>query len=193
MKKILSLILIIGLVSITSVNAQDFKAGNKIVEGTAMVSTVTSKPTSVEPKVTTTTWSVAPSVGYFITNRFAVGVSGGVGETHEKEDGIEKKRTSSNISLGVFARCYFLNIGQHMKVFSQLDATNTNQSNDDATFSTGLGLGGNYFVSQKLALTAGLANLINYSDNGKTSSFSAGFTGVNNPLSMAKFGVLYRF
>jgi len=185
MKKILSLILIVGLVSFTSVNAQDFKAGNKIVEGTTMVSTVKLQG------ITTTTWSVAPSVGYFITNRFAVGVSGGVGETHVKD--VTRNRTNSNISLGVFARCYFLNIGQHMKVFSQLDATNTNQSKDNATFSTGLGLGGNYFVSQKLALTAGLANLINYSDNGETSSFSAGFTGVNNPLSMAKFGVLYRF
>lgn len=189
MKKILSLILIIGLVSFTSVNAQDFKAGNKIVEGTASVSTVKSQG------ITTTTWSVAPSVGYFITNRFAVGVFGGVGETHVK-DSVGKQRTSSNLGLGVFARCYFLNIGQRMKVFSQLDIASmdmTSQSGNNSTFSTGLGLGGNYFVSQRLALTAGLANLINYSDNGKTSSFSAGFTGVNNPLSMAKFGALYRF
>ncbi len=186
MKKILSLILIVGLVSFTSVKAQDFKAGNKIVEGTAMVSTVKSQG------ITTTTWSVAPSVGYFITNRFAVGLFGVVGETHVKDSG----RISSNLGLGVFARCYFLNIGQRMKVFSQLDVTSTDitsQLGNNSTFSTGLGLGGNYFVSQKLALTAGLANLINYSDNGKTSSFSAGFTGVNNPLSMAKFGLLYKF
>lgn len=74
-----------------------------------------------------------------------------------------------------------------------LDAS-TADVNDFITrqnFNANLGLGVNYFVTKDLALSANLANLAGY--NFETESFNVGFDGVNNPLTEAKFGVLYKF
>ena len=53
------------------------------------------------------------------------------------------------------------------------------------------GLGLNYFVTKKLALTANLTSLASYDDSAST--FKVGFNKVDNPLTTPKIGLIYKF
>ena len=160
-----------------SANAQSsFKKSDKILEGTASY---------VKTEGAEASYSLAPTIGYFLTDKFAIGVAG---ETAKDDAGVKTN------SIGVFGRCYFLNIGKNLKTYSQLTMSNTTINNDGkSSFGLNLGLGLNYFVSSKLALTLHVADLVDYSDLESTSKFSLGWQGVTNPFSSSKFGVLYRF
>ena len=155
----------------------NFKKSDKLVEGTVSYSKTTGEDA---------VYSFNPTVGYFVTNRVAVGAFGQFGK-----DG-EAKTTN----FGAFARCYFLTIGKNLHTFSQVDiaanSTNTAGVKTNST-SANLGLGVNYFVSSKLALTMNVANLISYEGADGASTTTIGFTGIDNPFSTAKFGVLYKF
>jgi hypothetical protein len=59
--------------------------------------------------------------------------------------------------------------------------------------SANLGLGANYSITKKLALTMNVADLISYESADGNSVTTIGFTGVNNPFATAKFGVIYKF
>jgi outer membrane protein len=178
MKKVV--LLAIGLIAaVTFTNAQNnFKKSDKFVEGTLSYS----KSTDVDA-----TYGFQPTIGYFVTDRFAVGVSGAFGK-----DGAGTKTNG----IGAFGRCYVLNIGQNLKTFSQLSVGTT--SVDEAgvktsAFGVNLGLGVNYFVSPKLALSLNIADIASYTSVESNSTFTIGWEGVTNPISAAKFGVLYRF
>jgi outer membrane protein len=135
---------------------------------------------------TKATWTLNPTVGYFVTNRVAVGLSAELGEAAD----------AKTTNVGVFARCYFMNIGQHAHVFSQLGvAANSSTDAGVKTTSTtaGLGLGANYFVSPKLALSMHVADLVSYANSDSHSTLTVGFSGVTNPFATASFGVLYKF
>ncbi len=163
------------LVSFTT-NAQ-FKKSEKFVEGTVSYS----KSTGTDGQ-----YIINPTIGYFLTDKFAVGVEGGFG----------KNATQKVIGIGAFGRCYVLCVGNKLHVYSQLSISNKATEvgvNKTTTTNANVGFGANYFVSKNLALSTTLASLIDYTDVGSASTFSIGFTGVNNPLSVAKFGVLYRF
>ena len=175
--KFVILALALSLTTFTMVNAQSFKKSDKIVEGTVSLT----KETDVKAS-----WSLSPSIGYFVTDRVAVGVAGAFGET-------EDAKTSS---VGVFGRCYFLNVGKNFKAYSQLDVATNSATvlGVKATSTTaGLGLGANYFLTSRLGLSAHVADLISYENQDSQSTLTVGFTGVNNPLTAAKFGVIYKF
>ena len=174
MKKLV-LIAIVSLFALVS-NAQ-FKKSDKILEGT--VSYAKSEGTDAE-------YSISPSFGYFLSDKFAIGISAGIG-TNEDGDFTE---------FGGYGRLYFLNIGKNLMAYTQLDlstASNKLESVKTSSFSTNVGVGANYFISKNLALSAHICDLMNYTSVESTSSFSIGFTGVNNPLSSAKFGLLLKF
>lgn len=178
MKKQVKLVvsaLTLMLVSFTT-NAQ-FKKTEKFVEGT--VSYLKSTGTDGQ-------YTLNPTVGYFLTDRFAVGVSGEFG----------KNSTQKATGVGAFGRCYVMSIGSKLHVYSQLGVSTLSTkvgNNKTSVTNANVGLGANYFVSKNLALSTSLANLISYTDNGPVSTFLIGFTGTNNPLTATKFGVLYRF
>jgi len=157
-------------------NAQSFKKADKFLEGTVSYT----KTTDVDAE-----YSINPTVGYWLTDRFAAGVTAEIGKSVEK-----------TTSIGAFGRCQFLTVGKNINVFSQLNVlTNTVDvaGTKTSTFNTNLGLGAYCFVSKKLALTMNLADLISYSKVDSKSTLSVGFSGVNNPFSTAKFGVAYKF
>jgi outer membrane protein len=175
MKKIL--LILVALFTL-SVNAQtDFKKSDVFVEGSFSYA---------KEKGVDATYSFAPTIGYFLTNKFAVGAQ------------VEKSNTTDKLGVGVFTRFYFLNVGKDFKVFSGLNL-NTNDlildSEDNnftrQNFNAGLNLGVNYFVTKNLALSANLANLAAY--NFETKTFNVGFDGIVNPFNTTNFGVLYRF
>jgi outer membrane protein len=168
----------LSLLSLNTVSAQStFKKADKIVEGTVSYT----KSTDVKA-----TWSLNPTVGYFVTDKIAVGLSAQVGEAGE----------TKTTNVGVFGRYYVLNLCKGILVYSQLDLTNNTtgvSGKSTSSFTSNVGLGANYFVTKNLALSMGLANLISYQSVDSKSTFSVGFTGINNPISAAKFGLLYRF
>jgi len=169
MRKVFSILAALVVFSLSVTAQSALKKGDKIVEGTVSYS----KSTGSDAE-----YSIAPSIGEFVTDKVAVGVTGEFVKTNSGEVN----------NFGVFGRCYFLNVGKSLKVFSQL---NVGRSFD--RFATDLGLGANYFVTKNLALSANLAQLVFYNVGDGVSNFGIGFTGVNNPISAAKFGVLYKF
>ena len=177
MKKVVLLaIALIAIVTLTSAQC-GFKKSNKFVEGTVSYT----KATDVEA-----TYSIKPTLGYFVTDKVAVGAFG--------EFGKDGDATTTNV--GVFARCYFLTIGKSLHTYSQLDvASNSSKVADVKATSTAanLGLGINYFVTSKLCLTMNVANLISYESADSKSTTTIGFSGIDNPFATAKFGVIYKF
>ena len=171
MKKVV-LILAVLLTALTSVNAQK---SSKFITGTVSYT----KTTDVKAS-----YSVNPTIGYFVTDRVAIGVLGSFGET----------ATEKTTSVGVFGRCHFLNIGKNCQVFSQVDLTsNSAKVAKTTSTSANLGLGTNYALTKKLGLTMNLANLISYESADGVSTTTIGFTGIDNPFATAKFGVYYSF
>jgi len=171
MKKVV-LLLAVLLTALTSVNAQK---SSKFVTGTVSYT----KTTDVKAS-----YSVNPLIGYFVTDRVAIGVLGSFGET----------ATEKTTSVGVFGRCHFLNIGKNCQVFSQVDLTsNSSKTAKTTSTSANLGLGTNYALTKKLGLTMNLANLISYESADGVSTTTVGFEGIDNPFATAKFGVYYSF
>lgn len=169
--------MLVSLFAISGVKAQNtFKKSDKIVEGTVSYS----KSTGADAE-----YSFSPAVGYFVTDRVAVGVAGEFG----------KSADGDVTNFGAYARCYFLNIGQNFKAYSQLGlGSNTTKvaGVKASEFAAGVGLGANYFVSKKVALSAHIADLVSYTSADGNSNFSLGFTGFNNPIAMSKFGILIK-
>jgi hypothetical protein len=172
------LALVLSLTTFTVVNAQcAFKKSEKFVEGTVSLTKETD---------TKATYSVSPTLGYFLTDRFAVGVSAEIGKVDSTKTG----------NFGVFGRCYVLSVGKHLKAYSQLGVA-SNSTTVGATKATSVSadlcLGANYFVSSRLALSMHLADLVSYSSQDSHSTLTVGFEGLTNPLASANFGVLYKF
>ena len=178
MKKVV-LLVVAFITAITFTNAQNnFKKSNKFVEGTVSYT----KSTGIDAE-----YGFQPTVGYFLTDRFAVGI---LGIFDKDASGVKTN------SIGAFGRCYVLNVGQNLKTFSQLNIGTTSVNDvgiKTSAFGVNLGLGINYFVSPKLALTLNVANLVDYTSIKSNSTFNIGWEGITNPLNASKFGVLYKF
>jgi len=183
MKKIL--LILVAALGLTATAQTGFKKSDKFVEGTFSYE---------KTKDVDATYTFAPTVGYFLTDKTAVGISvetGNVTKTSDLHTGEVTTTTGKHFCTTVFARHYFLNAGQNFKVYSQLGISNNNDADAKAYFSTDLGLGLNYFVTKNLALTTSLTSLASYND--QTSTFTVGFTGVDNPFSKTTFGAIYKF
>lgn len=157
-------------------NAQSFKKADKFLEGTVSYT----KSTGADAE-----HSINPTVGYWMTDRFAVGASVELSKSATKTTGV-----------GVFGRCQFLTVGKNVNVFSQLGISTTTEDvagTKTSTFNAGMDLGAYTFVTKRLALTMSLTDLISYTSVGSNSTLTVGFTGVNNPFNTAKFGVAYKF
>lgn len=176
MKKLL--FIAIALIAMQTSFAQTFSKGDTFVEGT--VKFVSSNDTK--------TFDFNPTVGHFVTDKVAVGIS--VNTENTKTAGVT---TTDSFGFGVFARCYFLRIGEHFNVHSQL-GVNSDKAGDTKTLSANLGLGANYFVTKNLSLTLSVADLASFkSVKDGDSTTTIGFSGVTNPFTTPTFGVNYRF
>lgn len=177
MKKLLTVLAFVT-VSLYSQAQNSFSKSDIIAEGTVSYS---------KAKGADATYAFSPSVGYFVSDKLAVGIFGNISESG----------TSKNSGIGAYGRYYFLSLGKNLSTFTQLSlatnsATPTVGSKVNST-NVNLGLGLNYFVTSKLALTTNVANLINYTTTKSNSNFTIGFNGITNPISTPTFGLLYRF
>ena len=203
MKKIILTALAIG--AFTFANAQDkdskgfgFSEGNVFLEGNVAFGSTNDKNTEVK----TSNFQFNPKVGYFLNDKFAVGVKLGIGSDKEETAGIDTDK-NSNFNVGVFGRYYFLDLGQRFKTYAEA-GVNMNSGKDglaDAKYSGvgfGAGLGINYFVSESFAINFGLTDILTYNSNKfkgakAESSFNGNLNGFNNFFATPAFGLTYKF
>lgn len=211
MKKLfLALTLISGLA--LTANAQDFgfKKGNVLLEGNIGLSSSNDK--NAEKKENS--FSFTPKAGYFLTDKFAVGV-----ELHfsseKKEDytvGAETLDKDNMFGAGVFGRYYFLELGKRFKTYAEAGVGYASIKNETKLgnaaaveaklngFGVNAGVGANYFLTEKIAINAGLTNVINFTSTkvdapgAKSSSdFSLNAGSINNIFDIATFGLTFKF
>ena len=188
-------------------NAQDkdakgfgFSEGNVFLEGNLAFGSTNDK----NDEVKTSSFSFNPKVGYFISDKFAVGINLGIGSGKITETG-EDDIKSSNMNVGAFGRYFFLDLGERFKTFTEFGFGITSNKTGDADFqktngfNVGAGLGMNYFVTPKMAISFGLSNVLSYQsskskadgDKGQT-SFGANVNVFQNFFDTPTFGLLYK-
>ncbi|BDU23373.1 MULTISPECIES: outer membrane beta-barrel protein [unclassified Flavobacterium] len=197
-KLILAAIAVMGF---SAANAQDsgsygFSKGNILLEGNLGFSTNNDKNTDVK----TNSFEFNPKAGYFLTDKFALGLDLGIGSDKKKVAGTDADK-NSNFNVGVFGRYYFLDLGQRFKTYAEAGVgLNTGKEGEAKYSGVGInaGLGINYFVSNSFAINFGLTDILDYGTNkykgGKAvSDFNANLNVFNNFFSTATFGLTYKF
>jgi outer membrane protein len=183
-------------------NAQDkketsegFSKGDVFVTGALTLGSTNDKNADVK----TSSFEIAPQLGYFVTENIAVGVKVGYSSNKTKTVGT----TTSDVSgfgVGAFGRYYFTPASK-FSLFGQLGfdygSLTNNLSTPKVKLNTtdvNLGLGLNYFVSSNFSLEAGVAALsfgnskTDLSGDKGDSSFSFG-----GDWRAVSFGVNYKF
>lgn len=207
MKKLFITLTVIAGLAFSS-NAQEFgfKQGDILLEGNIGFNSTNNKNTDVK----TSSFGFEPKAGYFVTDKIAVGLALGL-NTSKNENPVTTTKSSS-FDIGVFGRYYFLEIGKRFKTYgeaglgyttakSESETGGTTTENDDVnTIDFNLGVGANYFITERLALNVGLTNLINVgstkvdaSGAEATTNFGAQIGSVNNIFDMATFGLAFKF
>ncbi|RKD14404.1 hypothetical protein BCY91_07980 [Pelobium manganitolerans] len=210
MKKVFAL-LAVGLGLAVSASAQDFgfKKGDVLLEGSVGFSVEDNKNT--EEKVTS--FNFVPKAGYFISDKVAIGLGLGFVSTKDEDysTGGSTDKTNS-FGIGVFGRYYFLEIGKRFKTYGEAGlgysyiksetevAGNTVEGPKTNTIDFNVGVGANYFITERLALNVGLTNLINIGSSKvdasgakATTNYGVQLGSINNIFDMATFGLAYKF
>jgi outer membrane protein len=223
MKKVL--LTAVAVFSLTFVNAQEeekagfgFSKGNMFLEGNLSFGSSTSTDSfngTDDEENKNSNLSFTPKFGYFISDKLALGAELMVGNTKNENTqfgtpNVVTENTSSTFGAGVFARYYFLDLGQRFKTFTEVGlgfGSSTNETNGTETsssngFGLGVDLGINYFVTEKMAITFGLNNVLAFNSNktetpggfeNKSNGFSGNLNTFNNFFDTPSFGLLYKF
>jgi outer membrane protein len=213
MKKLL-LLSAVAVFGLSNVNAQEeaeqtfgFEKGNIIVEGNLGFNSTNDK--NSEEK--TSAFNFNPKAGYFISDDLAVGVQLML-NTGKYEDAIAETENKTNtFGAGVFARYYFLDLGERFKTYGEFGVGFDSSKNETTVAGTsselkynglgaGVSLGMNYFVTECFAINFGLSDILSYrSDKADVegaeavSSFSGNLNVFNNFFQTAQFGLTYKF
>ncbi|MDR0230119.1 MAG: porin family protein [Flavobacteriaceae bacterium] len=209
--------LVLSLVAVAAfgyvANAQEketfgFEKGNIILEGSISIndSKVTNEKTGIETKFTD--YNFNPKAGYFLNDKFAVGLELGFGKegyTYGTTN-IDHKNTTY---VGAFARYYFLELGKRFKTYGEFGlgyqgskAEVSNHSIKTNGVKAAVSVGMNYFITDKFAIGVGLGDILavtngNSKYNGtKTSSDStvkANINVFNNFFDQPTFSLTYKF
>ena len=182
-------------------NAQEeggfgFSKGDVIVEGNISVTSKT-VPAGGGSTKNTTSYAFRPSAGYFIADKFAVGL--GLNIASDKSSGQEE----NTFGVSVAGRYYFLDLGQRFKVYGQatvgFDSNNNKDTDAKSTdIGFGAGLGVNYFLTRSLAINFGLTDVLSIEN--KKPKGADGTTTVNfkvnefsNFFTTPTFGLTFKF
>ncbi|WP_269223600.1 outer membrane beta-barrel protein [Flavobacterium sp. IMCC34518] len=149
-------------------------------------------------------FAITPKFGYFLDQKWAVGGDFNISSVSYllNSNNLDK---SNSYGIGVFARYYFLNLG-NFKAYGEtglgynhtkLEYLNgTSDTNDGIKANIDLGI--NYFFTQKWAATFTLAEVLSYNnakpENGSsTSDLVVNINLFNNIFAQPKFGLLYKW
>ncbi|WP_158961075.1 outer membrane beta-barrel protein [Myroides fluvii] len=184
-----------------------FQEGNIMIEGSFQISDKVIKDSNSGLKDKTTHYTFNPKVGYFLSDKVAVGASLGFGKGLLESDVLPVDVTGTKLYAGAFARYYFLELGSRFKTYAEVGVGYQENKVSDAKYketglAAGIDLGFNYFVTEKLAVTFALGNVFSYSNydakqNGNkiesVSSTEANLNVFNNFFDNATFGLVYKF
>lgn len=200
MKKLL-LLSAVAVFGLSNVNAQDeatektfgFEKGNIIVEGNLGFSSSTDTDSDESGDLfesKTSTFSFNPKAGYFISDKFAVGIQLNLNSS-KMEDTVlaidpnfSEETKASVFGAGVFARYYFLDLGKRFKTYGEFGigfasgnvettetgATDPTTDYDVSGFGAGVSLGINYFVSECFAINFVLSDVLSYASATETNN-----------------------
>ncbi len=204
----------LAVFGVSNVTAQEdektygFDQGDVFLEGTF---SYFSNKNNNEPVTTESGFNFTPKVGYFVSEEFAVGAQLGLSsfkdEIESQNQTFEEKLTGYNV--GVFGRYYFLDLGERFKTYGELGVNYSGTNYDDGIdgtddrkangFGANLGLGLNYFVTERFAISFVLSDILSYNsakadEEGaeSRSSFNANLNVFNNFFATAQFGLLYK-
>lgn len=209
MKKfLLTLTAVAGLTVASQAQEFGFEKGNFIVEGNLGFNTTNNKNTEVK----TTTFNFNPKVGYFLTDKIAVGLNLAAGTVNKEENaqGADIETKSNLLGAGVFGRYYFLELGSRFKTYAELNADYTNSKSEVTTagntvkapktdaFGVNAGIGANYFLTDKIAINFAFANVVGFNTSKvkgaeSINSFGANVNKFNNFFDAATFGLTFKF
>ena len=197
MKKVL--LSAVSLLSFGFANAQEEKANEGFAKGDLFVTGAFTLGSEKTGDVKSSSFEIAPQVGFFLTENIAIG--GKLGYKADKaENAGGDTQDDAGFTVGAFGRYYFTPASK-FSLFAQLGLDYSSMEDKLATDYTeaelglGLGAGLNYFVSSNFSIEAGVA-VLGYSsnDNGggsgvdKTNNFSFG-----GDWRAVTFGVNYKF
>ncbi|MDN3494048.1 outer membrane beta-barrel protein [Winogradskyella bathintestinalis] len=199
----------VAVLGFTTINAQEeaktfgFSEGDIFLEGNIGFNSTNNKNTDTKDN----SFNINPKLGYFINEDLAIGGELSYRSYKEEVAGTDTDDISG-FGVGAFARYYFLDLGQRFKTYTEFGAgyssLNDKSGSDDVKLNTigaGLDLGINYFVTEKIALTFGLKNVLSFSSSKydidgaeAETDFNLGFGDVANPFGgNAAFGILFKF
>jgi outer membrane protein len=200
MKKVL--LSAVALLAFGFANAQEEKANEGFAKGDIFVTGAFLLNSEKTGDAKSSSFEIAPQVGYFLTENIAIG--GKLGYKTEKAENAAGVETTdkAGFAVGGFGRYYFTPASQ-FSLFANLGLEYSSLENklatDDTESELGLGLGAglNYFVSPNFSIEAGVA-VLSY-----TSNDNGGGSGVDktNELTFGgdwrtpavSFGVNYKF
>jgi outer membrane protein len=196
MKKVL--LSAVALLAFGFANAQEEKANEGFAKGDIFVTGAFTLGSEKTGDVKSSSFEIAPQVGFFLTENIAIG--GKLGYASMKaENALGDTQDEAGLTVGAFGRYYFTPASK-FSLFAQLGLDYSSMDDklaDAQTAELGLGLGAgmNYFVSPNFSIEAGVA-VLGYSsnDNGggsgvdKTNNFSFG-----GDWRAVTFGVNYKF
>lgn len=206
----IALIAISGLAFTANAQEFGFAKGNVIVEGNIGFNSENDK--NAEEK--SSSFGINPKAGYFVTDKIAVGLSLGFNTTKEEDyaAGSESVDKTNSFDIGVFGRYYFLELGKRFKTYAEVGlgyGTSRDETEVGGTTTKGpkvntlginAGIGANYFLTEKIALNVGLANIINFESqkvdvSGAKASTNFGLAAgtVNNIFDVATLGLTFKF
>ena len=196
MKKVL--LSAVALLAFGFANAQEEKANEGFAKGDLFVTGAFTLGSEKTGDVKSSSFEIAPQVGFFLTENIAIG--GKLGYKADKaENAGGDTQDDAGFTVGAFGRYYFTPASK-FSLFAQLGLDYSSMEDKLATDYTeaelglGLGAGMNYFVSSNFSIEAGVA-VLGYSsnDNGgngadKTNTFQFG-----GDWRAVTFGVNYKF
>ena len=198
MKKIvLSLAVLATGVAAQAQEGFGFKKGDVLLEGNVGFNTTNDKNSDTKEN----TFNFTPKAGYFINDKFALGIELGIGSDKTTVNGTDTDK-NSNFDAGVFGRYYFLELGQRFKTYAEVGVAYKSGKATLAEvkysgFGAKAGLGINYFVTPKMAINFGLSNVLAFNTMKvkgaeAVSEFDANVNVFNNFFNTATFGLTFK-
>ncbi|MGG5506941.1 MULTISPECIES: outer membrane beta-barrel protein [unclassified Myroides] len=213
MKKLVLSLVAVAALGFTA-NAQEkekptfgFQEGNVMIEGSFQIQDQVVKDSDSGAKDKTTHYNFNPKVGYFLSDKLAVGASLGFGKTNVGAGALGVDITGTTMYAGAFARYYFLELGNRFKTYAEVgvgyqEGKVSSEKYKETGLAAGIDLGFNYFVTEQLAVTFALGNVFSYKNYnmkedgtkvGTVSETEANLNVFNNFFDNATFGLVYKF
>ena len=191
-----------------------FGEGDILLEGSLRANTQDDKSATLKES----NFNFTPKAGYFVTDKFAVGLGLNIGTSKEENYSDVSSNTftekGSTVGFEVFGRYYIADLNR-FQPYAELgigydssktkrtsvinDVTTTVESPKFNQFGVNATLGFNYFVTSKIAINFALSDLIGF-NSGKsdqsgskaTTNFHANINNFNNFFDTATFGLTFK-